>query len=238
MLKGNLLQKIIYKYARKSAVEQMTPGNNLGMDRIIEDHIERYNFVIKYTQNKSVLDISCGEGYGSAMMATSAKSVVGVDLLKDVVNEASKKYAEHKNLSFIQSDCVDYLKNNTFQYDVIISFETIEHINNYVEFLKYAKKRLKPGGIMVISTPNIKLSLMFAGDVFNPYHLHEFYTDELSDIITEVFNKKPILYRQRPINKKMMLLSSIWEFLVNKKSHIVKSNDNISGMDNIFVIKT
>ena len=144
------------------------------------EHVARYQAAKEYVRGKRVLDIACGSGYGSKILAEAAASVVGVDVAEDAVAYASH-YFSTKNASFKVGDGVSIPLGDA-SVDVVISFETIEHIQDYERFLDEVKRVLTPGGLLLLSTPN---DLEFAEG--NHFHVHEFKYDELKGVLAKRF---------------------------------------------------
>jgi SAM-dependent methyltransferase len=105
--------------------------NILGNFNINDFHQEaRYNFAQKFiSKNDSVIDIACGTGYGTALLADNCLSVIGVDISEEAIRYANKHYKKKSNINFIQSGLFDF----NGLADIVISFETIEHINDSIE---------------------------------------------------------------------------------------------------------
>ena len=207
--------------------------------RIYEDHESRYKFAANFVKNKVVLDIACGEGLGTAILAHNAKSVIGVDIVEEVIKEANEKYNPGKrgNIKFICANGMDWLRKNKIKFDSVVSYETVEHIKDYLLFLTLIKKHLKTDGLLILSTPNKEFSDFIMGGTFNPYHIKEFYVQELSEILQKVFGHKPQIFQQRPVEKNHKLLSLIRNFLFSEKSLIVKENKQTIGLDTIYVVR-
>ena len=139
------------------------------------EHLHRYAIVKNYIKDKIVLDIACGEGYGSALLAENAMQVYGVDIDEMTVNSASKKYVK-KNLNYLVGD-VTKISFDDNSIDVIVSFETLEHHNKHEEMMQEFKRVLKPDGILVLSTPD-KLYYTDEANFKNIYHIKELYKDD------------------------------------------------------------
>lgn len=232
------MKAILRYFAIRTLSEQIdTHKKGFSQNRFVKDSLARYNFVVDYVKSKTVLDIACGEGYGSSLLSKTAKNVTGVDIAHEIIKNAKEKYQLKSNIKFVFSDAVDFLTKTNKKFDVIISFETVEHVKNYMQFIELLRKCLKCGGTLVLSTPNKRFSDLFFGGTFNQYHLKEFYTKELENILTKVFHSKPEIYRQRSVSRKHMILSAVKSFIFNEDSIIVKNNPSISGLDNIYVIK-
>lgn len=130
-----------------------------------------------------LLDAACGTGYGSFALATRARSVVGVDRDFPTVREASRRYHQ-SNLRFLTMDCgAVAFEDATF--DAVVSFETIEHLNDDRQFLREVTRILTPDGCLVLSTPHGK-AIGAVPD--NPFHCREYTWDELQILLSEHFH--------------------------------------------------
>lgn len=159
--------------------ERMVPEFHKGT-LIYAEHITRYQCVQDAIKDKIVLDIASGSGYGTKLLAENAKQVIGVDINKEAV-EYSKKNFSGKNITYILGDGTSIpLEDDSV--DVVVTFETIEHIQDYKQFLKEVSRVLKPDGLAIISTPN---DLEFAEG--NHFHIHEFTYDELISLLSGYF---------------------------------------------------
>lgn len=162
---------------------------------IKSEHLHRYAVALQYIENRIVLDIACGEGYGSWLLSSNAKQVIGVDIDVVSIKKAQEKY-KLKNLHFQHGDVTKLrFENNTF--DIIVCFETIEHVIDYNEALKEIKRVLKKDGILIMSTPN-KVEYSDHRNFKNEFHYHEFYVDEYKQWIQSKFINN-IFLLQKPI---------------------------------------
>lgn len=175
--------------------------------RIEEDHIERYRFASRFIKGKIVLDIACGAGYGSKyLLSHGAKEVVGVDISDEAIKYARQHYVDDK-LIFMKADATNLgFINETF--DVVVSFETIEHVEKYHKFLEEINRVLKTDGILLLSSPN---RLVTSSDYpkrkkrpDNPFHFAEFTEVELIDLLKNNFKEVKVL-GQRMVNKMFIL---------------------------------
>ncbi len=117
-------------------------------------HLKRYQFASTYiTTNDTVADFACGTGYGSAILAEKAASVVGLDIDQKVIASITEKYKPIHNLSFKNTDLLKIDFKN--QFDYIVSFETIEHFeeSDILKLLGLFNNALKSGGRLIMSTP-------------------------------------------------------------------------------------
>lgn len=159
--------------------EYWIPGKS--PSNIENDHLERYRFATRFVYGKKVLDISCGVGYGSFLLAKAGASRVdGVDISEEVIDYAKNNY-QMNNLSFIIGNICEYKTDNL--YDVIICFETIEHIENYQKALLNLYSLLMSDGVLIISSPNRLISSPRAKSIYdrpsNKCHVREFTIEEL-----------------------------------------------------------
>ena len=151
------------------------------------EHFQRYLSVCKLVTGKKVLDAACGEGYGSKLLSEYAQSVIGIDIDCETIERAKKKYESVSNLRY-QQGSVEKLEIEDHSIDVVISFETIEHVNSDIQkhFLHEIKRVLKTDGVLVMSTPN-KAVYSDLHNYKNPFHVKEFYYDEFMDFLKGQF---------------------------------------------------
>jgi 2-polyprenyl-3-methyl-5-hydroxy-6-metoxy-1,4-benzoquinol methylase len=158
-------------------------GQKETMERIIPDmitagdetaqlslklHLERYRFACDHLRPGRVLDIACGAGYGTSILAEcSGSECVGVDVSAEAIRYAANRYA-HPRISFIQQSLMDFNDNRKFHN--IISLETIEHVHEPAKAIAHLNNLLLPGGHLIISAP---VTPSMDG---NPYHVNDFST--------------------------------------------------------------
>jgi 2-polyprenyl-3-methyl-5-hydroxy-6-metoxy-1,4-benzoquinol methylase len=140
-----------------------------------------YEFAYPLIEGKKVLDVGCGLAYGTALMAGKAAQITGLDYDQETVNANKEKYKDIPNLDFIRRTVppIDVEENS---YDVVTSFQFIEHIHNRDKFIENVYKVLKPGGTLLLTTPNNKRTL-----APNPFHVHEYTFAEMQKEIGRVF---------------------------------------------------
>lgn len=146
------------------------------------EHAYRYRFATRYVLDKCVLDIACGEGYGTAALRRAgSRSVIGIDISQETCSRARRKYEQ----PFCAADA-HALPFPDQSVDVIISFETIEHIAKPEDFLDECVRVLVPNGVLIISTPD-KAVHDDAGDP-NPFHCSEMYEEDFFSLLSSRFN--------------------------------------------------
>ncbi|MEO6065626.1 MAG: class I SAM-dependent methyltransferase [Lysobacterales bacterium] len=146
------------------------------------EHFHRYAFAWPAARGRRVLDAACGEGYGSALLAATAASVLGVDISETTVAHARERYPEIPNLRFETHDAtaLDALPDASF--DLIASFETLEHVEAQERMLVGFRRLLAPGGVLLVSSPD-KAQYTDAAGHDNPFHVRELYRDEFESLL-------------------------------------------------------
>jgi SAM-dependent methyltransferase len=157
--------------------ERLIPQAQRG-ELVYAEHLSRYRFATRFAAGRRVLDIACGEGYGTSMLAKSgAAEVVGADIDEITVRKAQERYG----LEFLEAD-IGSLPFEDDRFDLIVCFETIEHVADADKAIAEMRRVLTPAGILVISTPNARRYL-----VDNPFHTREFNSDEFLDLLRPHF---------------------------------------------------
>jgi ubiquinone/menaquinone biosynthesis C-methylase UbiE/glycosyltransferase involved in cell wall biosynthesis len=152
---------------------------------IVAEHLHRYALATELVSGKTVLDVACGEGYGSRLLAQRAARVIGVDVSAETINHAQAKYGGG-NLSFAVG-AAEKLPLADASVDTIVSFETIEHIGSPETFLTEIRRCLKPGGQLVISSPD-KGPYNAANSEPNVFHTHELAHAEFLGLLRSRFH--------------------------------------------------
>ena len=167
--------------------ERMVPESS---DRFtFWEHVYRYGFASRFVKGKRVLDVACGEGYGAAaLQRAGAAHVIGVDLSETVCIHAREKYGLDA-----RSGSGEEIPIGDGSVDVVVSFETIEHVPDPLRFLDECVRVLAPGGRLIISTPN--KGVYASAEAPNPYHCSEMTEDEFSSALAARFRNRK-LYAQ------------------------------------------
>jgi len=154
---------------------------------LLNEHLARYAFAARLARGKRALDAGCGAGYGSAELAQSACAVVGADVAAQAVSYACEHY-RLPNLVFEQASC-SALPHPDGAFDLVVAFEVIEHLRDWREFLREARRVLAPDGQFVVSTPNkLYYAESRARVGANPFHAHEFECGEFRAELSAVFS--------------------------------------------------
>ena len=171
-------------------LERVVPNDNKTRF-LFQEHSLRYLFASQFVKSKTVLDAACGTGYGaSIMLDAGAKKVVGIDNSVETIEYCKKNYKKD-NLEFQTEDCKKI--NLDAIFDVVVSFETIEHLKNQDAFVSEVKRILKNDGVFIVSTPN--------KDTYpsgNPYHFREFTEFEFRMFLGKYFSNVTIFYQYYP----------------------------------------
>lgn len=182
-----------------SYIERVVPGTTLSAT--FQEHMNRYIFASNYVKNKSVLDAACGTGYGSDYLSKKgAKYVFGLDVSNDAIHHAKNTYKK-RDLVFSLAN-IQTLPFHNEVFDVIVSFETIEHVASQEITLTELERVLKFDGLLIISSPNRKLTSpgRSRNNPWNPYHVLEYTREEFISVLGKYF-KVVGLFGQIPKSK-------------------------------------
>ena len=152
------------------------------------EHWHRYSVMLPAARGRRVLDAACGEGYGSWLLASCAAEVIGIDVDAAAIGHAVARYAARPNLRYLQGSCAA-LPLATGSVDLIVSFETIEHLDAQEATLAEFRRVLTPSGALVISSPNKAIYSAETGYA-NEFHVRELQRDELASMLDAHFPQK------------------------------------------------
>lgn len=163
--------------------------------RIEFEHFHRYCLARDFCNELDVLDIASGEGYGSAILAGVARRVVSVDIDAGSVTHAEESYGA-ENLRFLQGGALN-LPLDDASVDVVVSFETLEHVREHARFVAEVRRVLRPGGLFIVSTPD-RTVYSARCEHFNLFHLLELAEPEFASLLRANF-VNAIILSQRAI---------------------------------------
>ena len=172
--------------------ERFVPG---AKGEIWVEHWHRYHFARRWVEGRRVLDVACGEGYGSALLARSAAHVTGVDVSEQAIAHARAEYATLGNVRFERASCTQVPLPDA-SVDVAVTFETIEHIAEQEAFVSELARVLAPDGVLVLSCPN-RAEYTDRRGFENPFHVKEPYRAELAQLLAARLPES-VWYGQRP----------------------------------------
>jgi len=152
------------------------------------EHLHRYALALELSKDRRVLDIACGEGYGSNLLSGIAKTVIGVDISNETIEHASLKY-KRDNLSFIVGSTSSIPLEDS-SIDIVVSFETIEHHDEHHKMMEEIRRVMKPEGVLIISSP--EKSIYKSRDPDNPYHIKELSLLEFRELLKGYFSNVKI----------------------------------------------
>jgi SAM-dependent methyltransferase len=171
--------------ALETTGERLVPELQHG-ELVHAEHLARYRLAAQLADGRRVLDAACGEGYGTAILAQGgASAAVGVDIDEATVAHAAQRHG----LDFRAGD-VGALPFEDGSFDLVVSFETIEHVPEPERALDEFARVLAPDGLLVISTPN-KLRYL----VENEFHVREFTHHEFAALLRGRFPSVRLVYQ-------------------------------------------
>lgn len=190
----------VYEKIRKTSISSfpfslLLEERDLHMDMMRESgsrsdaHIYRYKFACDYIRpGDRVLDAACGLGYGSHIIAhqSKAKSVLGVDGSRFAIEYANATYV-NESTKYMEGYLPDALSSySDASFDIIISFETLEHVENPELVLNEFYRLLSPGGRLITSVPNDWSDE--SGEDPNPFHFHVYNLKKFDSQLGELFD--------------------------------------------------
>ena len=171
------------------------PGLKDERSAMVHEELARLDFALSKLEflGKSVLDLGCGTGYaGRYIESAGPAEIVGVDPSAASIQFAKEHYPEHTFL------CLDATELDLRrEFDIVMTFEVIEHVPDPSRFLATAARHLSDSGVLALSTPNrILFSLGRERSIVNKTHIHEFVEDELRELLQAHFSEV-VMYGQR-----------------------------------------
>lgn len=171
------------------AAYQTSPGGYL----IYLMHIASYRLAEAYCAGKVVLDLGCGTGYGASHIADLAHSVCGVDVSAEAITFARTQYPK-SNLHFETITAGARLPFGDQSFDVVLSFQVLEHVQDDARYVAEATRVLRPGGLLILVTPDRQHRLLRAQRPWNRWHVREYGMKELLELIKKDLVVKDAFY--------------------------------------------
>ena len=194
-------------YTTEITSEEITSDNPIHQ-RLFKAYVVAQDFVMG-----DVLEVGCGEGRGIDLLTPRARSFTAVDKIKPVIDALQKKHPLARMISMNIPPLTGLADN---AYDLVVSFQVIEHIQDDALFLQEINRVLKPGGTALLTTPNRRLSL-----TRNPWHIREYLPEELGQLARKFFfrtevkgitgNDKVMTYYEE--NKRSVQRFTRWDIL-------------------------
>ncbi|HET7177685.1 MAG TPA: class I SAM-dependent methyltransferase [Solirubrobacterales bacterium] len=182
-------------------------------------HLAVYEWIAARVSGQRVVDMACGEGYGSDLLAGAAASVVGVDANPEAHEHARLRY-RRPNLRFERDLVEDFAE----PCDAVVFLQTIEHVRDAGAILDHFKSMLAPGGTAYVSTPNLlTLAPPGAEKSDNPWHVHEYRAAEFRALCESHFDRVELLglVHARKLRAHELALRLGWD-TVHEKLHLTK----------------
>ena len=172
-------------------------------------HLVVYEWIAERVGGRSVVDLACGEGYGSAVLARTAERVIGVDANPEAFEHARLKY-EAGSLTF-ERDMVETWRGDV---DTVVFLQTIEHVHDPDAVLDHVRELIGPGGMAFISTPNVlTLAPEGAEKSGNPWHIKEYRAGEFRELCERHFRTVELygLFHARKLRVHELALRAGWD---------------------------
>ncbi|MBG84583.1 MAG: hypothetical protein CMJ40_08560 [Phycisphaerae bacterium] len=191
------------------------------------EHLHRYLFARNLVAGLEVLDIACGEGYGSRLLSDTAKTVVGVDIDQAIVDRASRVHGGD-TVRFVQGSCLSIpLADDSI--DAVVSYETVEHIEDHPGFMSEIRRVLRSDGLLIMSTPDTNAYVQSSPEE-NPYHVREMQRSEFQTYLESEF-KQVVFGCQRCITGSVMMPLSDDQRITSPGLHRIDGDSSsIEGM--------
>jgi SAM-dependent methyltransferase len=155
-------------------------------------HVFAYEFAKRTLSGCGpVLDLGCGEGYGTALLSEAVGEIVGLDVDEAVIAHAAERYGS-ANCRFRRYDG-ERLPFDDAAFDAVVSFQVIEHVPGDRLYVSAVSRVLAPGGRLILTTPNAANRLTPGGKPWNRFHVREYRAAELEDLLAEGFASVEVL---------------------------------------------
>ena len=195
---GTLLSQTVSEYLQENQPPGVPPLALTG-ERTLPDvpeenywyrrHLAVYEWIAARVAGVDVVDLACGEGYGTEVLARTAKSVIGVEANPETFEHARLRYTR-PNITFERT----LVETFDGEVDAAVFLQTIEHVEDPDSILDQIRSNLRPGGVAYVSTPNV-LTLAPEGKERsdNPFHLREYKPGEYAELCRRHFPQVEVL---------------------------------------------
>ena len=174
-------------------------------------HLVVYRWIAERCRGLDVVDMACGEGYGTDVLAGRAARVTGVDANPEAHEHARLKYSR-PGVRFAR----DLVEGFGEPCDAVVFLQTIEHVQNPAEILQHFRSMLRPGGVAFVSTPNVlTLAPEGAEKSGNPWHVKEYRAEEFRELCASVFPSVELLglFHARKLRLHELAIEHGWDDL-------------------------
>jgi SAM-dependent methyltransferase len=210
------------------------------VDRVtFSQHLNRYIFASQYADNKRVLDAACGAGYGSYYLSTKgAGEVYGIDIESSAIEWANTTYSKLSNNLDFSIDDINNLKHKDDDFDVVVSFETLEHLPVLDNYFIEIKRVLKKDGLFIVSVPDYNTNI--GAGYPNKFHFNELTFDRFKDYLEQHFEcteyyfqslEHGSLYSRIRSAVALLLPLRVKAWIKNKLSEKKVKKDDFDGVD-------
>lgn len=162
-------------------------------------HRKAYDLAARLSRGSRVLDFGCNTGYGTALIEREAASATGADVSPAAIEEGRRRYP-HIDLRLVDGRSLPF---EDAAFDLVVSFQVIEHVADTERFLAEIKRVVSPSGIFLLTTPNAALRLAPGMKPWNPFHVREYRADELHELLAREFGDVHVrgLFADEPLQR-------------------------------------
>ncbi len=150
-------------------------------------HLKAYEEAASLAAGKAILDLGCNNGYGSAVLGEACSQVVALDVSPSAIEDARERFG-NRGIDFRLYDGRNIPFDNQ-SFDVVVSFQVIEHLEDTAPYLTEIARVLRPSGVALFTTPNAAIRLDRDMKPWNEFHVREYRADELAGILKVVFDE-------------------------------------------------
>ncbi len=218
--------------------ERMIPAAEGEVSFVFARHEFAYRQAAQFVSGKRVLDVGCGTGYGAHLLAATAARVEAVDYSNEAIAYCAEHYSR-PNLSYRKLRAEDLAFKQEF--DVALSFQVIEHLHDTSAFLASLTAAVRPGGIILLTTPNARPSVNPQDP--NPFHFNEMNYDQFHALLARHFTRFELLgigYRSPNLLRRIVQNSPLYRLgkLVGRRSPIKKIARSAMDLTSFDVLRT